>query len=87
MSGRALAYLTDSTVRMATRKYGKVRPGQAIGSLLGARLEGCLFSLMIGGFRPILTQGTPLWVPFIPEAAVWPRDRLKQPRHHFFYAN
>jgi hypothetical protein len=42
-------------------------------------------------FSPILlflAPGTPLYeVLFIPEAAVLPWDRLKQPRRQLFYAN
>jgi hypothetical protein len=35
MSDRIDRYVVDFTVRMATQKYGKVRIGQLIGSLLG----------------------------------------------------
>jgi hypothetical protein len=40
MSDRALAYLTDFTALMATRKYGKVPSGHPFGSQLGVNFGG-----------------------------------------------
>lgn len=59
MSGRALAYLADFTVRMATRKYRKVPIGQLFGSRLGARFnrwEFCKGPGLLSNHIQILTS-------------------------------
>ncbi len=43
--------LLNFLVQMATRKYGKVRIGQLIGSLLGARFRCWVFHPTVTGFE------------------------------------
>jgi hypothetical protein len=49
MSDLNNTYVVDSTVLMATQKYGKVRIGQVIGSASGVRFDLWVFNHRVVG--------------------------------------